>query len=530
VELIELLDTLAQRGVQLSADGERLRCRAPQGALTPEIRAALEAHKPAILASLRTSGQGAALPPLVRVDRASRLPLSFAQQRLWFLAELEPESAAYNIPAAVEMSGPLDVAALRRAAEAIVQRHEVLRTTFANERGEPVPVIHPSMPVDLVRIDLRGLDPVRQQDRLRFQMSEQTRRPIDIVEGPLLRLALVQMSEEAHVLLFTIHHIASDGWSSRVFLHELARLYEAFTAGRPSPLAELTIQYVDFARWQRAWLSGDVLERQLAYWRRQLSGLAPLDLPFDRPRGPVQTFAGRSVSFTLPADLSADLKATSRELGVTLFMLLLAAFKSLVYLYTDQRDIAVGSPSLNRVRPEVEPLIGFFVNTVVLRTRLEGTMTFRELVARVRETTLEAFAHQDVPFEQLVAEIQPRRDLSRHALFQVVFVLQDNPVERQEIAGLTLRQLEVESTHVKFDLVVNVWPAQDALVVWWEYNSDLFEASTIGQMSADFEALLRDIVRHSDSRLDDLTILTPHERAALAADVRVRELDRDFAL
>jgi len=529
MELIELLDVLAARGVQVWAEGDRLRCRAPQGALTADVRAALEANKPAMLASLRVMS-GEIASPIVRVDRSGPLPLSFAQQRLWFLSQLEPESAAYNIPTAVQISGRLDVAALARAADTIAERHEVLRTTFADDRGQPVPVIHEASPAVIARVDLSGLPADEQQEQLRVHMTQQTRERIDLARGPLVRLALVRLADDEHVLLFTIHHIASDGWSSRVFLQELAALYGAFAAGQPSPLPELPIQYVDFAQWQRQWLTGDVLERQLGYWRRQLSGLPTLDLPFDHPRGPLQTFAGRSMSAPLPADLSTALRGLCRDQGVTPFMLLLAAFNVLVYQYTGQRDVAIGSPAMNRARPEAEPLIGFFVNTVVLRARLDGQMSFRELLAQVRETSLEAYAHQEMPFEQLVAEIQPRRDLSRHALFQIVFVFQDNPVERQEIAGLTLRQLEIESSHVKFDLVVNVWSTQDVFVVWWEYNSDLFENATIVQMAEDFEALLHGIVARPDSRLDEVSILSLRERTALAADVRVRELEGDFAL
>jgi hypothetical protein len=529
MQLIELLDVLAARGVQLSAEGDRLRCRAPQGALTADIRAALEANKPAILASLRAAA-GETSSPIARVDRSGPLPLSFAQQRLWFLSQLEPESAAYNIPTAVQISGRLNVEALARAGDTIMQRHEVLRTTFADDRGQPVPVIHDPSPALIRRVDLRGLPTEAQEEQLRVHLVRQNRERIDLERGPLVRLTLVQLADEEHVLLFTIHHIASDGWSSRVFLNELSVLYEAFTAGRPSPLPELPIQYVDFAQWQRRWLTGSVLDRQLAYWRRQLTGVPSLDLPFDHPRGPLQTFAGRSMTSPLPADLSDELRALCRRESVTPFMLLLAAFNVLVYQYTGQRDLAIGSPAINRPRPEAEPLIGFFVNTVVLRSRLDGEMSFRELLAQVRQTSLDAYAHQEMPFEQLVAEIQPRRDLSRHTLFQVVFVFQDNPVERQEIAGLTLRQLEVESSHVKFDLVVNVWSTQDLFVVWWEYNSDLFESATIVQMSEDFTALLHGIVARPDSRLDQLSILSTRERTALAADVRVRELEGDFAL
>ncbi len=303
-------------------------------------------------------------------------------------------------------------------------------------------------------------------------------------------MSLVRLGADEHVLLFTIHHLASDGWSSRVFMRELAALYDAFARGQGSPLAELPIQYADFAAWQREWLRGDVLERQLAYWRTRLERLPALELPTDRPRPPVQTFDGASAQFTLPRDLGERLKALARQEGATLFQLLLAGFATLVHHVSGADDLPIGSPVVNRGRRELEELIGFFVNTVILRVDLTGRPAFRELLRRVREVTLDAYAHQDLPFEQLVAELQPERDLSRHALFQTVFVLQDNPVERQEVRGLTLRQLDIESWHVKFDLVVNMWDSQDGLVVWWEYNSGLFDRQSIQELFERFARLL----------------------------------------
>jgi non-ribosomal peptide synthetase component F len=291
----------------------------------------------------------------------------------------------------------------------------------------------------------------------------------------------------------------------------------------------LPIQYADFAVWQREWLRGAVLERQLAYWRSRLDRLPTLALPTDRPRPPRQTFDGASITFPLPPALGPDLKQLARDEGVTLFQLLLAAFAALLFHVTGGEDIPIGSPVANRSRRELEGLIGLFVNAIVFRVDLSGRPTFRELVGRVRSLTLDAYAHQDLPFEQLVAEVQPHRDLSRHSLFQVVFVLQDNPVERQEVRGLTLKQLENESWHVKFDLVVNMWESEDGLVAWWEYNSGLFDRATIAAMHERYARLLAGIVQRPDQAVDALDILSPEEIAFLNSASQLPALERDFA-
>jgi hypothetical protein len=529
VTLIELLDNLGVLGVQLWAEGDRLRLRAPAGALTSELRAALDAHKPALLAQLQSSIDEDRRTPIVPAPSSGARPLSFAQQRLWFLSQLEPDSAAYNIPAAIRIGGAFDRAVLARAINEIVRRHEVLRTTFHDRDGEAMATIHDAMTIDVPLVELGDHDAAAQQAELRRIGAAQTRAPFDLSRGPLLRLTLVRLGADDHVLLFTVHHLVSDGWSSRVFMREVAVLYEAFAHGRPSPLPDLPIQYGDFAAWQRQWLRGDTLDRQLAYWRAQLDRAPVLELPTDRPRPAVQTFDGASIQFTLPRELGDRLHGLAREEGVTRFQLLLSAFAALLHQITGAEDVLIGSPVANRNRRELEDLIGFFVNTVILRVNLSGRPTFRELLRRVRQTTLEAYAHQDLPFEQLVAALQPKRDLSRHALFQVVFVLQDNPVERQDVPGLTLRQLDTDSYHVKFDLVVNAWDGQDGLTVWWEYNSTLFDRDTIAALFDRYVRLLSGVVDRPSAAVDELEILSAGELAQLAADPSVPALDGEFA-
>ncbi|HEV7515038.1 MAG TPA: amino acid adenylation domain-containing protein, partial [Thermoanaerobaculia bacterium] len=381
-------------------------------------------------------GEAATIPPITPVPRSAELPLSFAQQRLWFIDQLEPGSPAYNIPAAFRLSGRLDRAALAASLAEIVRRHETLRTTFATVSGRPVPCLAPAVAADLQKIDLGALPEETRSREERRLAREEARRPFDLARGPLFRAALLQGASEAHAVLVTLHHIVSDGWSTGVLVRELGALYGAFAAGRPSPLPELPVQYADFAVWQRRWLSGDTLAGELAYWRQALAGLPPLDLPTDRPRPPVLTSRGSFRSLALPAELSDALGRMARASGATLYMSLLAVFAALLARYTGREDVAVGSPIANRTHREIEGLIGFFVNTLVLRTDLsarpaaggrDGGPTFRELLARVRSTALGAFAHQDLPFEKVVEALQPERDTSRTPLFEVMLVLQNTP-------------------------------------------------------------------------------------------------------
>ncbi|MFB3092706.1 MAG: condensation domain-containing protein, partial [Dehalococcoidia bacterium] len=362
--------------------------------------------------------------PLLPASRDGDLPLSFAQQRLWFLEQWEPNSSIYNVPVALRLTGPLNVAALEQSLNEISRRHEALRTTFSVVDGQPAQVIAPKLNLTLPVLDLRELTEIERDAEVQRLVVEEAQAPFDLAQGPLLRASLLRLGQEEHVLMLTMHHVVSDGWSLNVLFRETTTLYQAFSTGEPSPLPEIPIQYADFALWQRQWLQGEELESQLAYWKEQLDGIPPvLELPTDRPRPAVETFRGAQQFLLLPDALTRSLKALSQREEVTLFMTLLAAFQTLLHRYTGQDDILVGFPIANRNRAEIEGLIGFFVNTLVLRTDLSGEPTFRELLGRVREVALDAYTHQDLPFEKLVAELHPERDISRNPLFQVIFQL-----------------------------------------------------------------------------------------------------------
>ena len=443
-------------------------------------------------------------------------PLSFAQRRLWFLDQLEPNSPLYNIASAVRLTGALNVTALEQSLNQIVRRHESLRTTFVAKDGHPVQVIAPELTVPLPVVDLHSLSEAEREAEALQLAIEEAQRPFDLAKGPLLRTTLLRLDEEDHILLLTMHHIISDGWSMGVFVREMGALYEALSQGRPSPLPELPIQYVDFAQWQRKWLQGEELERQLAYWKEQLAGLPPLlELPTDRPRPAVQRYQGAHHSFALSKSLSQALESLSQEEGATLFMTLLAAFQTLLYRYTGQEDICVGTPIANRTRAEIEGLIGFFVNTLVLRTDLSGDPSFRELLRRVREVALGAYAHQDLPFEMLVDELQPARDMSHSPLFQVMFVLQNAPVQALELSELTLSPVETENGIAKFDLTLMMEERPEGLQGTVEYNTDLFDAATIERMVGHFQTLLEGIVADPDRPISTLPLLTAAEREQL---------------
>jgi acyl carrier protein len=476
------------------------------------------------------AGQGLQAPPLERVSRDEPLPLSFAQQRLWFLEQLEPGNPAYNIAVAVRLSGELDVTALERSFSEMVRRHEVLRTRFVVVEGEPQQVIDAAGPVVLEMEDLMGLSWEHQEAAVRRVARQQAEQRFDLTGGPLLRAGLVRLAEREHVLVLTMHHIISDGWSQGVLIRELVQLYEALSRGQESPLPGLAIQYADYAHWQRRWLQGEELEKQLGYWKGRLEA-APgvLELPTDHRRPAVQSFRGASQRVELEAGLSEALKELSRQEGVTLFMTLLAAFQSLLHHYTGRDDILVGSDIANRSRVEIEGLIGFFSNMLVLRTDLSGDPSFRELLGRVREVTLGAYAHQDLPFEKLVDELRPERDLSHNPLFQVVFTLQNAPKPLPDLPGLTLSPLHIENTTAKFDLVLNMWETEQGLTGSMQYNTDLFEATTMARMLRHFENLLRSIVAQPGVRLSALEMLSDEETVLLEKSVTVEELEVSFS-
>lgn len=456
------------------------------------------------------------LPPLEPVSRDQPLPLSFAQQRLWLIHQLNPESPAYNMRHAVRLVGQLDVNALEPALAEIVKRHEILRTTFATVEGQPVQVISETMPVYLRTADFSHLSETEREEETRRLTLHEVRQPFDLTEAPLLRHFLIRLQEDEHVLLLVLHHIISDGWSTAILADEIGSLYEALVHGQPPTLPALPLQYADFAHWQRKCLQGEGLESHLAYWTNQLAGDLPmLDVPTDRPRMAVQSLRGERQSKMLPPTLLESLKSLSRRESATLFMTLLAAFQTLLYRYTNQEEILVGTPIANRSHVATERLIGFFVNTLVLRTRLSGRAGFRELLRQVREVTLGAYAHQDLPFERLVEELQPKRNLGRMPLFQVMFMLQNVPLPHFEHAGLRLDPMEVYTGATEFDLVLNTMETEEGLLASITYNADLFDAATMERMLNQYQVLLEGVVAEPNQSLALLPLLTPAERRQL---------------
>lgn len=477
------------------------------GHLTLEERAALEAQ----LRDRRARNPRRPLIP--RHADSDPLALSFSQQRLWLLAQLEPDSAAYHITTAIRLTGPLNVTALERSLNEIVERHVVLRTNFATVDGQPVLVVSPASSLRLDQSDLSALPEDEREMEVERLAAESAGRPFDLSRGALLRAGLLRLREQEHVVLLTIHHIIFDAWSMGVLVAELTALYGAFCSGAASPLPELPLQYTDYALWQREWLQGEILETQLSYWKQQLKGApAMLNLPLDHPRPAAQSDRGASHTILLSKSLSDALQSLSREQGVTLFMTLLAAFDTLLYRYTGEEDVVIGTSVAGRNSGQLEPLIGFFVNTLVLRADLSGDPCFRELLARVRKIALEAYAHQDVPFELLVSVLQPERSLSRTPLFQVMFTLQNARRPALELTDLTLSPIEVERGTAKFDLELNMGERADGIVASFEYNTDLFDASTIERMARHFRALLESIVADPGQPLSALALLTEPER------------------
>ena len=465
------------------------------------------------------SGQSMQAPPLLPIPRSGDIPLSFAQARLWFLDQLQPKSAFYNIPIALRLSGQLNVAALEKSLNEIIRRHEVLRTNFTKVSGQPVQVIASTLKLKLLQVDLQNL-PFREREieAQRLATTEAVR-PFDLEREPLVRATLLQLGSAEYIFLLTAHHIIFDGWSVGVLVRELAALYEAFSTGKPKVLPELPVQYADFAVWQRHWLTGEILETQLNYWKQQLkSAPALLELPTDRPRPAIQTNRGAHQYVALPVELSEALANLSRRTGVTLFMTLYAAFGTLLYRYTGSSDIVVGTPVANRNRQEIEGLIGFFVNTLVLRTDLSGNPSFDQLLRRVREVTLGAYAHQDLPFEELVEALKPTRSLSHTPLFQVMFALQNAPMPSMELPDLTVSSFSVETPTAKFDLTLSMENTTSGLIGEWEYNSDLFDAATIARMARHFQTLLEGIVANPKQLVSELPLLTEAERQQLLVE------------
>lgn len=449
------------------------------------------------------------------VNRES-IPLSFAQQRMWFWEQLQPGNSIYHVAEALHLQGDLNMEVLQQSLDAILAHHEALRTNFIIQDGNPVQVIQKPSPVELLVFNLKNYSQSQRHTQIENLLQQQTQRPFNFASDLMLRGCLLQIDQQEHILLLVMHHIASDGWSMGILWQQLAELYQAFISNQPNPLLELPIQYADYALWQRQWLRGEVLENQLHYWQQQLAGAAPvIELPTDRPRPPIQTYQGRKQAFALPQNLSQSLQKLSQQEGVTMFMTLLAALQTLLYRYSGQEDILVGSAIAGRNRAEVEGLIGFFVNTIVLRSHLAGNPTFRDLLAQVRTVALNAYAHSDLPFEKLVEELQPERSLSHHPLFQVMFVLQNAFSQGLQLPGVSLTPLEIDSCRAKFDLTLELQETANGIKGTVEYNTDLFDSATINRMLGHFQTLLAGIVADPEQPISKLPLLTPAEQDQL---------------
>jgi amino acid adenylation domain-containing protein/FkbM family methyltransferase len=520
--IIEFLDRLSNLNINLEANGDRLRCHAPEGVLTPMLLQEITGRKTEIMLFLQQAKQAKASHqlPIPRVPRDGELTLSFAQQRLWFLHHLSPDSRSYNFLDAQRLHGSLNIIALEQSLSELIRRHEILRTTFPTIDGQPVQVIAPPTTLTLPIHNLQGLSVQEQTDRIQQIAKSFASKAFNLAVDPLIQFTLLQLSNQEYVLLLKMHHIIYDGWSLDIFKRELSQLYVAFAQRLPNPLSELPIQYADFAVWQRHWLTGEVLERQLNYWQQQLAGVSGvLELPTDKPRPPVQSFRGKIERFQLDRDLTQRLKQLSQESDATLFMTLLAAFLLLLSRYSGQLDIVVGSPIANRNNKSIEQLIGFFTNTLALRGDLSGNPSFADFLAQVRQTTLSAYAHQDLPFEMLVEKLQPERDLSRNPLLQVMFSLHNTLQSSWDLPGLTIQDMSLPIDElVRFDLEVHYWEVSGGLEGIWNYSADLFEATTITRIAQHFQTLLQAIVANPQERIAELQLMTIAERHQLLGE------------
>ncbi|MEM8718482.1 MAG: amino acid adenylation domain-containing protein [Cyanobacteria bacterium P01_G01_bin.39] len=519
--LLELNDRDIKFWLEIKENKEKkLRFNAPEAVLTDELITQLTERKPEIIEfleqtnSIRSSIRSAIQP----VNRSESLPLSFAQQRLWFMEQLQPGGAVYNIHSGVKLSGDLDLDVLAASLNEIIRRHEVLRTNFKTESGQPQQVINADVQIDLTIRDLQQLDKSEREATATELLRHEASRAFDLERELLLRVTVIRLASREHIVLLVMHHIISDGWSMDLLIKELITLYQAYTAREPSSLPKLTIQYADFAKWQREWLQGEVLEQQLSYWKQQLTGTLPvLQLPTDFPRGRIQTFKGANQSFRLGEQLTQKLNVLAQKSGVTMFMLLLAAYKVLLSRHSGQEDIIVGVPIANRNRAEIEALVGFFTNTLVLRSNLANCPTFKDFLLQIKELTYGAYDHQDLPFEKLVEELQPERDLSYNPLFQAKFRLENIP-RPIEIPELTITPLKQTEFAAKLDLSLDMYETTSGLVGGFEYNTDLFKPETINRLIGHFRTLLEGIVSNPNCRLTELPILTPAETQQILLD------------
>ncbi|TYQ24768.1 amino acid adenylation domain-containing protein [Pseudanabaena sp. UWO311] len=518
-----LLFELSQKDIHLWLEGDRLRYRAAKDAITPELLTEIKNRKAEIVKFLRqaTGTNNSQLPPIVKIDRSGALPLSFGQQRLWYLHQFEPESSSNNVPVVVRFNGVLNIPILEKSLQAVARRHEVLRTRFPSVDDQPTQVIEPDVDLTLPVLDLRNLQPEQGDAEALRLATEEARCPFNLAKGPILRVLLIQLSDDEYLLVWNMHCIICDGASSDVFYQDLTTIYTAFIDGKPSPLKELSIQYVDFAHWQRQWLKGEVLESQINYWKQKLEGsLSVIPLPTDHTRPPiVQTYRGDRRARMLPKSLNESLSNLSQKLGGTLFMTLIAAFETLLHRYSQKNDILISFACAGRGEVETEGVVGFFSNTLMQRINFDGNPTFRELFDRVREASLEANTYQDLPFEKLVEELPPELSNSRSPLFQVKFALNPPWSNGRGMASVKLPDLTITSLFgyiyhgkTKYDLILVMREQDEGLGMVFDYNADLFESSTIARMLVHLENILEGIAANPDQRISDLPLLSIPER------------------
>lgn len=521
MKVAEFLSYLNSLDIKLWLEEEKLKYQAPQGVMTPEIKQEIGTRKPEILTFLRsaTTPSKPVESVIDPVARTEDLPLSFAQQRMWFLYQMDRQNPAYNEALTIRLTGRLNIDILEQTINAIIQRHESLRTTFPVVEGKPIQKIAPSLKIKLLVVNLKDIP----QEQIDKQIIEELQKPFDLTQSPLLRCTLFDLGYENYILVNVFHHIIIDGWSKGILFKELSKFYQALLSNSTVDLPELAIQYADFAVWQRQWLQGEILENQLNYWKKQLTAAPPLlELPTDKPRPATPNFRGHSISFQIDSELTEKLKLLSQKSGVTLFMTLLAALNTLLFRYSGQDDILIGTPTANRNRQEIEPLIGFFVNTLVLRNSLEGNPTFSGLLQQARNVVLEAYANQDVPFEQVVDGLEIERSLSYNPLFQVMFALQNAPLNALELPNLKAQYLAVENQRIKFDLSLVLEEIETEkgayLEGFWEYDSDLFTPERINRMVGHFQTLLKGIVANPQQTIGELPLLTESEEQQLLVE------------
>lgn len=511
MSIVEFLSDLRSLGVELKIHGDKLHLNAPKGVLTPSLKAELAARKEEILDFLGATGTGSrsTASKIPAYPRGAAYPLSFSQERLWFLDQLDPGNYAFNMPGAIRIKGKLNRDCLEKALNEILARHEVLRANFDTLHGSPIQKFSPVKPLALEVIDLSDRPAETRWNDAHHRIVEEARKRFDLRNDLLVRATLLKLDVEDNVFLLTIHHIVNDGWSRGIFIRELTTLYQAFLAGLPSPLPPLPIQYADFAQWQREWLQGERLESQLAYWRKQLEGNPPeMDLLLDKPRPIMQSLHSSQASLRLPARLSQAIRKLSQEENATLFMTMLAAFKLLLHRFTGLEDIVIGSPIAGRNRTELENLMGFFLNTLVLRTDLSGDPDFRELIRRVRKTALDAYSHQDIPFEKLLIELHPERDLSRTPLFQVFFNMLNLETGWEGIPGLDAEAIEMPDIGSKFDLTLYLAENEQGINLRLVYNTDLFTHERIEEILSQYQFILEQTAQFPDKKLAEYSLVT----------------------